>query len=185
MLYLIGGASRSGKSTVARELLKRNSILYFALDVLMMGLHVGYPQLGIGPDIADPVVTRRLWPVVRGFALNLLDTEAAYAIEGVFLRPQHMAELEQSHPATVRGVFIGYSSISPATKLRHIRAASHLPNDWLSTQRDAYILALVYRNIRRSRNARILCARLGVKYVDTSRGFAARIEQALAWLIHT
>ena len=182
MIYLIGGASRSGKSIVARELLKRNGIPYFSMDVLMMGLHVGYPQLGIGPDVSDPVVTRRLWPIVHGLALNLLETEAAYAIEGVYLSPQHIATLEKSHPAQVRGVFIGYSTISPTTKLLHIRAASHLPNDWLSAQPDAEILALVQRNIRRSRTARTACARLGIKYVDTSRDFAGRIESAIEWL---
>ncbi len=38
MPYLVGGASRAGKSTLARRLLMERSIPYFSIDILMMGV---------------------------------------------------------------------------------------------------------------------------------------------------
>ena len=45
MIYLIGGASRSGKTSLVLRLLEEKSIPYLSTDVLMMGLRgAGYSE---------------------------------------------------------------------------------------------------------------------------------------------
>ena len=43
MLFIVGGAARSGKSIIAREYLRRTGTPYFSLDFLVMGLAAGAP----------------------------------------------------------------------------------------------------------------------------------------------
>lgn len=95
MLYLLGGAARSGKSLVARKLLSAASIPYFSLDFLMMGLARGLPASGVDPDTPSTEVAERIWPVVRGMAANILEVELDYLIEGDSITPAQVAEISQ------------------------------------------------------------------------------------------
>ncbi|MEC1736353.1 hypothetical protein P9D87_05050 [Bacillus mojavensis] len=53
MLYLIGGSSRSGKTTTAKRMLAETKIPYFSLDYLMMGIANGVPEMDINPTDGD------------------------------------------------------------------------------------------------------------------------------------
>jgi hypothetical protein len=70
MRYLLGGASRAGKSTLARRLLRERGVPYFPLDYLLLGLENGVPSLGVTPG-NPAVVGEQLWPLVRAMAKNL------------------------------------------------------------------------------------------------------------------
>lgn len=65
MLYLVGGASRAGKSTLSRRLLDRQRIPYFSIDVLAMGLVNGWPALRLDPDYTDEAVLAFITDVIR------------------------------------------------------------------------------------------------------------------------
>jgi predicted kinase len=73
MLYLLGGASRAGKSTLARRLLMQQCIPYFSIDALMMGFVNGMPEFGLDPDESEQARAVRLWPLLRAMAVNFLE----------------------------------------------------------------------------------------------------------------
>ncbi|MGE5223308.1 MAG: hypothetical protein ACM3PY_12790 [Omnitrophica WOR_2 bacterium] len=45
MIYLVGGAARSGKSMIAQRFMAQTGIPYFCLDWLMMGFANGMPEV--------------------------------------------------------------------------------------------------------------------------------------------
>jgi hypothetical protein len=95
MLYIVGGASRAGKSTVARRLLTQHQIPYLPTDMIMMGLAQGMPELGIDPDQSQLVRGEQLWPVLRAMAGNSIANNTDYLLEGDVLLATRRRPLEQ------------------------------------------------------------------------------------------
>jgi hypothetical protein len=184
MLYLVGGASRAGKSTLARRLLVQCGIPYFSLDVLMMGLAHGWPQSGVDPDA--PVVrgAAHLWPVIRAMAVNLLEEETThprYLLEGDLLLPAGVAELRQaSPPGAISACFLGYAHVSPQDKLRQVRAVEP---DWFTYALDKEAVDFLGTMVAFSRHLERECSVHGLPYVDCSAGMEQAREHALAVLL--
>jgi hypothetical protein len=130
MLYLVGGAARAGKSTLARRLVAQHQVPYFSLDVLLMGLARAWPQCGVDPDLPPQQGAAHLWPLIRALAVNLLEetpTHPTYLLEGDLLLPREVAAFREAYPGAVAACFLGYTRITPRAKLRQVRAAEP---DW-------------------------------------------------------
>jgi hypothetical protein len=72
MLYIVGGSSRSGKSTLAERMRLRHGVPWFALNALKMGLHLGAPAYGVNPNEDDIETADRMWPIVKGAFEHLI-----------------------------------------------------------------------------------------------------------------
>ena len=112
MLYLVGGCSRSGKSTLAERMRVRHGAPWFALDALKMGLFLGAPTLGVHPEDDDLETADRMWPILKGLAENLIFDGRDYLIEGVNLRPDTVAAFIADTEEPVAACFLGYPEIS-------------------------------------------------------------------------
>ena len=179
MFYLVGGASRSGKSALARRLLAQRGIPYFSIDVLMMGLAHGWPACGLDPDTPSLVRGEQLWPLLRAMAINLLEEERVhptYLLEGDALLPGHVAELMQSYPGRVRACFLGYAHADPARRLQQIRA---FEPDWCDYWTDERAVADLAEMVRFSGYLQAECSRLGLAYFDTGDDPAGAIGEAV------
>jgi hypothetical protein len=184
MLYLIGGAPRSGKSLLVRRLLAERHVPYLPIDQLMMGVARGWPDAGVDPAASDAAVGERLWPVIREMARTLLDDGLDYAIEGAQLQPAHVAAVRDLHPTAVRACFLGYADATPGKKLRAIRKHAGLPNDWIQAWAwsDAEVLAFIGRMTAHSAELRDRCAAHGLRYFEVSQDFDGSLTAALSYL---
>ena len=152
MLYLIGGASRAGKSLLARRLLVEHRVPGFPLDALMMAA-VRQTEHGFALRDGDSACQRAtaLWP----FTSELIFTAAAqmqdYAFEGDYLLPRLVAMFRKKYPGLpTRAVFLGYAQADPAHKLQAIR--EHVStNDWTSRLDDGALRDLVQQELDFSR----------------------------------
>lgn len=183
MLYLVGGASRAGKSTLARRLLAREGIPYFSIDVLMMGLVNGWPEFGLDPETPSEVRGEKLWPIVRAMAVNLLEeapTHPTYLLEGDSLLPKHVAALADEYGDAIKTCFIGYACVQPEEKLREIRRSEP---GWSSHYTHQQALDFVEQMVRYSAYLQAECAALGLWYLDCSAGIAPTIDDAMAYLV--
>jgi hypothetical protein len=183
MLYLVGGASRAGKSLLARKLLAERGIPYFSLDILMMGLRDGHPAFGLNPETSAEVRGEQLWPLVRAMAVNILEearTHPTYLLEGDELLPRRVAELCQDYPGQIRACFIGYARLDPRDKLRDIR---HCEADWGDYYGEEEALAFLADQVELSRHLERECARYGLRYLDSSEDMMAAVTEATEYLI--
>ncbi len=181
MLIFIGGAARTGKGILVRRLLVEMHMPYLSLDVLKMGLTRGVPEYVIDPNAGGLIVGERLWPLVREMCASLLHDDVDYVLEGE-LSPKHVAALQRQHPAQVCACFLGYTVITPAQKLRQIRAHAGYPNDWSSEMADEDLLAILQRMIAYSEYLRDECAAYHLPYFDTSQHFTQTLDAVVAYV---
>jgi hypothetical protein len=181
MLYLLGGAPRSGKSLVARRLLRERGLPYFPTDALMMGLRNGLPELGL-PSGDPRSMGERLWPVVRSMIMSLHWTRETYLLEGDLLLPEYVALLRPILQDELRACWLGYADIEVAEKVAQLRAFPAGPNDWLRDRSDEEQRRIVGRMHTYSNELRDACVACGFPYYDGSRNFLAATEAAFSYL---
>ena len=183
MLYLVGGASRAGKSFVARKLLAQHGIPYFSTDILMMGFVNGYPGFGLDPDDSGVERGEMLWPILRAMAVNILEeavTHPTYLLEGDALLPAHVAELAHTYARQVRACFMGYARIDPVAKLHIVR---RFEQDWFSAYADDEMIAYLADQAEFSRYIQRECAAHGLAYFDCSEDLPGTVDQVVEYLL--
>jgi len=184
MLYFVGGASRSGKTWLARRMLESHQIAYFPIDVLMMGFINGYPDFGLDPETEGITRGEKLWPILRGMAVNLIEEKRYhpdYLLEGDELLPKNVAELITTYPRDVRACFLGYTHIVPSEKLQSVRK---FEPDWAEFYKnDEILLSFLAEQSEYSQYLRQECSIYGLNYFDGSEDFTRTVETALQYLI--
>jgi hypothetical protein len=183
VLYLIGGTSRSGKTSLARLLLQRRHVPFLSVDVLKMALHDALPAAFPGPDRPHQDLAEAIRPILCGIAVHTVSQGLEYCLEGDLLIPGDVAGLARLHPGRVRACFLGYPTISTAEKLNLIESFPGRPNDWVNRDlsrsgKIAHIerMKLLGQEFERS------CRAARVPFVDTSHAFGESLELAYRWL---
>jgi len=121
MLYLLGGAARSGKSLIARQILMEKRIPFLCLDHLAHGVANTISQLQINLDSDDASVGEQMWALVKSIAKMMIKDRIDYLLEGASLQPKHANELTIEFPNKVRAVFIGYAKADIRGKIKQVK----------------------------------------------------------------
>jgi hypothetical protein len=181
-LYLVGGAPRVGKSSLAHQLLELDGIPFLPTDVLRTVLRRVLPELdAIDQDPVDPWrLAEFMYPHIEQAAEVCVEEAECFLIEGFELSPSYVPRLQAALTrAEVRGCFLGHGSFSVedlagyrGPKPQH-RGASHAELG----EAAAWIR-------RRSRQLREECGVAGVPYVDVGElGFEAAMLEARRLLL--
>jgi 2-phosphoglycerate kinase len=118
MIYLVGGVAKSGKSLIAKDLLKNNHISYFPTDMLMMGLSNTIKGFTINPDVdRDEEVATKLEPILFKMISTAINNNDEYLFEGVHIRPSLCRKLMKQYPDKVKAVFLIYDEIDTSVKV--------------------------------------------------------------------
>jgi hypothetical protein len=182
MIYLVGGAARSGKTILTQRLLKEHGVPYFCMDYFVTALENGCPELGIDSEEANITRTAKVWPRIEYLIRNIAEVEPAYTVDGDALSPTGVESLVSEYGSKLRPCFIGYANISPLLKLHQIRTFTGGVNDWIQDHTDEYILDLIDDMIAYSCFAEQECHRLSLPYFDVSDDFPDTIERVYAYL---
>jgi len=183
MLYVVGGCSRSGKSSLAERVRVGHGIPWFPLDALKMALYLGAPSLGVDPEDDDLETADRMWPFIRGLLEHLIFDGRDYLVEGVNLRPQTIARFIEEAQSPVRACFLGYPQVDIETKAAHVAQFAGLPNDWLHRTGPDNVRRYLEISRSLSRLLREDCNRVGIPFVDTGIDFHQGIASAELALI--
>ncbi|MBO6523062.1 MAG: hypothetical protein JJ971_04490 [Balneolaceae bacterium] len=183
MLYLISGPSRSGKTLLAKTILKETQIPYLSLDWLMMGFNDGIPEYGIHHLLMPDELASRMWAFLQGMIDNILFEGHDYVIEGEAMLPELVNTLIKKYPGKVRAVFIGYSEVDVDDKMAIIKKYSTGENDWLTKESDEYIRDHINNMQRHGRVIKEECVKSDLPYFDTSADFTETIELAKDYLL--
>jgi hypothetical protein len=173
---IIAGAPRAGKSTLAKRLCAAHGASYFPMDSLVSTFGRVFPEIGITHyDENHERTCRAFWPFLHEFLTHLEYEDFGFVADVYHLLPEDVAEAGLSGRYDI--VFVGYPSADRAEKCRHIRDDAR-PEDWTSELNDTQLERCVAHFIEQSAAIRDDCARLGLRFVDTSDGFSKALDAA-------
>ncbi len=114
MIYLIGGAPRAGKSTLAQQLCATLKIGWISTDLLMVLLGVkDTAGIKVKWDAAPEAIAANaewFFPYLERFVWGVNSLADNYVIEGVDFLPAQVAQLSTQYP--IRAVFLGCSHMT-------------------------------------------------------------------------
>lgn len=84
MVILIYGASHTGKTKLAQELLEKYKCPYLSIDHLKMGL-IRSGQTELSALSNDISLTRYLWPIVREIIKTAIENNQNLIVEGCYI----------------------------------------------------------------------------------------------------
>jgi hypothetical protein len=180
MLYLVGGAPRTGKSALAMAMLTTHGVPWLPTDVVRHILRPTMPEIDAiesGPNYIDGLA-QLMHPIVEQLIELCLGQAPHYLIEGVEILPPHI-EGYAARFGQLHSCFLGDSRASAAT-LRDYQGENPWHQDHTDPQLDGMATAI------RERSARIeeQCRQLGLAYIDVGQsGFQGMIEQGLDVLV--
>lgn len=178
---MLGGASRSGKTLLARRAVSEKQIPYFPLDALLGSLVYGAPQMGIRYEDSFTDRSNKLWPITKQMIKMLLNEEQSYLIEGDSILPAQVSEL-MAQQASVRSCFVGYGGLSGAEKLSLVRQHHRGEVDWTKEIPDKDLLPMIETMIDFSKYIKEECMRHKIEYFDISHDFQGSQDAAFQYL---
>ena len=178
MLYLVGGTSRSGKTMIAKSVLKQRGIPYMSLDWIVMGFTNGMPKCGIHDKLFPDEIAERLRDFLEAMCENMLWTGEDYLIEGEAILPESARRVLDSNSQNVAACFLGYAAIEVEKKVEETKAHSSGNRDWLMNESDEAIHRHIENMVEYSRKVQTQCDQHNVPYFDTSTNFLATVERA-------
>ncbi|MCF7567949.1 hypothetical protein L3X37_06155 [Sabulilitoribacter arenilitoris] len=181
MLYLISGASRAGKTIVAKKLSVQKGISYLSLDWLVMGFTNGIPEYGLHDMLFPDEIAKRFWSFFKSMVESMLWSDIDYIIEGEAILPELIIELLEKHPNKLKICFLGFTNVVVSQKVKEIKQFSCEKNDWLTEKTDDYIKDHVKNMISHSKKIKTSCKKNNLKYFDVSKNFNDVIDDAIAY----
>ncbi|MEJ6950384.1 2-phosphoglycerate kinase [Natronospora cellulosivora (SeqCode)] len=110
MIILIGGISQTGKTLMSQKLLEKYKIPYLSIDNLKMGLYRSNKDCGFTPLDNNDLIGRKLWPIIKEMIKTLIENKQNIIIEGCYLLPDLLKELEKEYSEEIISVYIGFST---------------------------------------------------------------------------
>jgi len=171
MFYIIGGAPRSGKSTIARRLLVEKQVAYFPMDALTT-MFESDPSLGINHAMPILEKSEKVWRFAGWLADHLYTLGKDYLLEGDGFTPMRIHQFLQDRDASkIKVCFVGFTELSPQEKLKIIRENDQDENDWTKECSDEELLPMILEMIDLSKYLKAECEKYGFKFFDVSHDF--------------
>jgi hypothetical protein len=181
MLYILAGASRSGKTLLARRAVTEKQIPYFPLDALFGALANGAPEFGVKYENSLMERPVKMWPLTKPLFDIFLDEEQDYLVEGDSLLPSQIQEL-LAEQKKIRCCFLGYTELNKEEKLALVRQYHQGDIDWTKSISDEEILPMINEMIKFSKYLKDECLKYGIKYFDVSHDFEGVRNTAFEYL---
>lgn len=183
MIYIISGASRSGKSITARKLFERNNIPYVPVDSLMMGFMNGLPSLGIHDKLWPNEIAGKMWEFLKATCENMIYNELNYILEGEAFLPHLIRPFMDKYPEQIKACFFGYGDADEKEKISNVIRFPNHENDWLVNLDEESIASHIGNMKEYSQMLQRECTEHSIRYFDTSLCFSETIEEAIRFLI--
>ena len=182
MIFLIGGASRSGKSTLAKRLVARLGIPLVELDYLKMGLANGLPSYGVHPLDDEHTIGALLGPIVSSMIRAMVENEDDYILEGTYILPVYADECHKRYGGVIRSCFLGYADTAPSGKMAEVKKYRDEAGSPFRGCDDETMRSDIEQFVWLSGFLRDECNRLGLTYLEATDREAA-LDRAMGNLL--
>lgn len=128
MVILIYGASHTGKTKLAQELLEKYKYPYLSIDHLKMGL-IRSGETDLTPLSDDTSMTQYLWPIVREIIKTAIENNQNLIIEGCYIPFDWKMDFSESYLNKIHDICLVFSEQYIRTHFKDIkRYASVIEN---------------------------------------------------------
>ena len=107
MVFLIAGASHTGKTALAQTLLEKYHYPYVSIDHLKMGL-IRSGNTDLTP-MDDDKLTDYLWPIVREMVKTAIENGQNLIVEGCYIPFDWQKDFEESYLQHIRYLCLVFS----------------------------------------------------------------------------
>lgn len=101
MIILITGASHTGKTVLAQNLLEKYKYPYLSIDHLKMGL-IRSGQTELTPLSGNDALTEYLWPIVREMMKTAIENRQNLIVEGCYIPFDWAKDLAKEYLDNIR-----------------------------------------------------------------------------------
>ena len=180
MLYIIGGASRVGKSTLAQILLERDKVAYVDIDWIVSMLMHASPQLNIkyATEFSNSAFIEKannFFPYLYQFIKYNQPVVDKYTIEGDSILPKQVHQLQKEF--SIKACFLGVSTLKPETLYEY-----KSKNNWIKVLTPEQIIALCNWSVSVSNYLQNECELYKIPYFDLSHDYHNALEKAYSSL---
>ena len=103
MIYLISGASHTGKTNLAQQLLEKYKYPYLSMDHLKMGL-IRSHQTTLTPFSNDQDLIDYLWPIVREMIKTAIENNQNMIVEGCYIPMDYKKDFDESYLKSIKHI---------------------------------------------------------------------------------
>ena len=108
MIWLITGATHTGKTVLAQRLLEKKHVPYLCLDHLKMGLiRAGLVRVTPTDDLA--CITAAVWPAAREMIRTCMENGQNLVVEGCYVPPDWKADFSKEQQKEMRCICLALS----------------------------------------------------------------------------
>lgn len=124
MIILIAGASHTGKTALAQNLLEKYAYPYLSIDHLKMGL-IRSGQTSLTPA-DDDELTAYLWPIVKEIIKTAIENDQNLIVEGCYIPFDWAKDFAQPYIDQIRYICLVFSATYIKTHFDRIKAYANV-----------------------------------------------------------
>jgi hypothetical protein len=181
MLYIIGGASRSGKTLLSRRFVSEKQIPYFPLDALFGALAHGAPEFKVKYESSFIERSEKLWKLSEHLFNFFAEEEKDYLMEGDTILPSQIHKLI-TEGKSIKSCFLGYPTMTAEEKLAFVRNYHQGERDWTKNYSDEEMLLMINEMVEFSKVLQKQCEEYGIAFFDISHDFESAHNEVFDYL---
>jgi hypothetical protein len=177
MIYLVGGAPRSGKSTFAKLLSQKLKISLIETDLLTDIFQENAPEYGLKYDSDYELRKLKFDPILKSLIKYFERNNEDQIIEGDMILVENLEQYLKISKR-IKPIFFGFDTIDLETKIQNCIDYPNY-NDWFIGLNKLEQERIIQGLIDWSKKIKEICFEKKINYVDTSNKFAQKIQDAL------
>lgn len=162
----IGGAAKSGKSTIAEKICQNKKYNHIPLDYFTASLKRNFPDVGIRSNVLIEGETSPKLAKLLSTVFNIIDdTEEKFIIDSAHIMPNDIVKYIDRDKWDI--IYIGYPNVIAQDKFNLIRKLEH-EFSWTHRRTDEELFPMIERLIEISKEIEKQCKELNITFIDTS-----------------
>lgn len=178
MVILISAVSSTGKTLMAQQLLEKYKMPYLSIDHLKMGLYRSDYHCGLTPLDDTKVIANKLWPIVKGIIMTNIENKQHLIIEGCYIQPHYIDELDSHYFKKIIPVFFGFSPNYIEKKFDSEIKKHRNIIEFRNYQEERTMEALIHEHL----NFKKACSESNVPYFEINHDYNVEIEKVYDYI---
>ncbi len=175
---IIVGASRSGKTTLSKQIVTELGVSHFPFDAIVSTIEELYPTTGIKHVDDNIEMSKKISKLLHTFIKHMDYEDMYYLIDLYQIYPKDLINIVDDNFVVV---YLGYPNIEPQQKLKQIKQHAR-QKDWTNDVSDEEMIDILKLFIKENKIMYQQCLELGIPFFDTSQNFTKELSKAKEYI---